>query len=205
MDYPSNSQKSKEEPSEEKDPKKVEKVISGRVVRRKKPVGRKFSEVFFGGTAKDVWSFVVADVLIPAAKDMISDSFSQGIDRMLYGDRAPGGRSKSKMAGYVNYSRPAARRTYEDPRPAMTRKGRATHNFDEIILDSRGEAEEVIDRLFDLTSRYEVATVADLYELVGISGSYTDDKWGWMDLRGASVSRVRSGYLLDLPRPEPID
>jgi hypothetical protein len=72
-------------------------------------------------------------------------------------------------------------------------------------LATRVEAEEVIDRLFDVVSRYETATVADLYEMVGVTGNYTDDKWGWTDLRGASVQRVRNGYLLDLPRPEPLD
>jgi len=87
----------------------------------------------------------------------------------------------------------------------MSRRGRASHDFDEIILATRVEGEEVIERLFDLVSRYEAATVADLYELVGVSGNYTDDKWGWTDVRGSGVTRVRNGYLLDLPKPEPID
>lgn len=87
----------------------------------------------------------------------------------------------------------------------MSRRGRSTHDFDEIILATRVEAEEVVDRLFDLVGRYESASVSDLYSLVGISGNFTDEKWGWTDLRGAGVERVRNGYLLDLPRPEPLD
>ena len=79
------------------------------------------------------------------------------------------------------------------------------HDFNEIILGTRVEAEEVIDRLFDLLSKYDNASVADLYELVGITANFTDEKWGWTDLRGASVAKVRNGYLLDLPRPEPLD
>jgi hypothetical protein len=86
----------------------------------------------------------------------------------------------------------------------MSRMARSRHDFDEIVLQSRTEAEEVIDRLFDLVSRYDTATVADLYELVGIQGSHTDHKWGWTDLRGADVSRTRDGYLLDLPDPIPL-
>ena len=83
----------------------------------------------------------------------------------------------------------------------MSRQARARHDFDEIVLDSRVEAEAVIDRLFDLVSRYESATVADLYEIVGLSSTHIDHKWGWTDLRGAGVSRIRDGYLLDLPEP----
>jgi hypothetical protein len=87
----------------------------------------------------------------------------------------------------------------------MSQRGRAKHDFDEIVLDQRAEAEEVIDRLYDVVSRYEQATVADLYDLVGLSSTHTDHKWGWTDLRGAGVSRIRDGYLLDLPDPEPLD
>jgi hypothetical protein len=54
-------------------------------------------------------------------------------------------------------------------------------------------------------SRYESASVADLYELVGLSSVHTDNRWGWTDLTGAGVSRIRGGYLLDLPEPEPLD
>jgi hypothetical protein len=87
----------------------------------------------------------------------------------------------------------------------MSQRGRAKHDFDEIVLDQRAEAEEVIDRLYDVVSRYEQATVADLYDLVGLSSTHTDHKWGWTDLRGSGVSRIRDGYLLDLPDPEPLD
>ena len=37
---------------------------------------------------------------------------------------------------------------------------------------------------------------ADLYDLVGINGSYTDNKYGWTHLRSTDVQRVRDGYLL---------
>jgi hypothetical protein len=87
----------------------------------------------------------------------------------------------------------------------MSQRGRAKHDFDEIVLDQRAEAEEVIDRLYDVVNKYEQATVADLYDLVGLSSTHTDHKWGWTDLRGAGVSRIRDGYLLDLPDPEPLD
>jgi hypothetical protein len=72
------------------------------------------------------------------------------------------------------------------------------------VLTSRAEAEDVIDRLFDLVGKYDTASVADLYELVGFDSAHTDYKWGWTDLRGAGVAKVREGYLLDLPDPTPI-
>lgn len=212
-DYPTNSRRPKPEASDQ--PKKITKVVEGDVVRRKKTLGRKFKETFMGGDTKGVWEYIMLDVLVPAAKDMIADAASQGVERMVFGEarstsRRTGQRPSSGVNGYVSYNRyssPVGRSSASgrDERPTMSRRGRASHDFDEIILATRVEAEEVIDRLFDLVSRYETATVSDLYELVGVSGNYTDDKWGWSDIRGAGVTRVRNGYLLDLPRPEALD
>ena len=190
------------------DEKKIEKVVEGSVLRRKKPLSKRFLDTFVGGDARGVVGYVMLEVLLPAAKDMVADAVSQGVERLIFGEARstsrrtgyrPGG-----IGGYTSYNRmssspPAGRR--DEPR-SISRTARARHEFDEIILATRVEAEEVIDRLFDLVSRYETATVADLYELVGISGNYTDDKWGWTDLRGAGARRIRNGYLLDLPRPE---
>lgn len=86
----------------------------------------------------------------------------------------------------------------------MSRSAQATHNFDEIILESRAEAETVLERLIDTIDTFDVATVSDLYDLVGISGSFVDSQWGWTDLRDASLRRVRDGYLLNLPKTDRI-
>lgn len=213
MDYPSNSRRARdgEEPPKV-EPKKVTKVTQGEVVRRKKPLGKRFAETFVGGDARGVWGYVVLDVLVPAAKDMVADAFSTGIERMLFGEtRGVHRRSRhGGSSGYVSYNRFSSgsspyRDGPNDVRRQMSRRGRSQHDFDEIILETRVEAEEVIDNLFELVSQYESATVADLYELVGITGSYTDNKWGWTDIRGAGVTHVRNGYLLDLPRPDLLD
>lgn len=210
VDYPSNSRHpQRDEPDKDK---KIEPVVSGEVLRRKKPLGKRFAETFVGGDARSVGSYVFLDVLIPAAKDAIADAFTTGIERMLFGETRSSTRRgharSSGPSGYVSYNRfsssPGSPSRREEPR-GPSRRARASHDFDEIILATRVEAEEVIDRLFDLVSRYETATVADLYELVGVTANYTDDKWGWADIRGAGVTRVRNGYLLDLPKPEPLD
>lgn len=205
-EFPGNRSKDKEHARHHREPeKKVERVAQGEVLRRKKPLGRRFRDTFFGGDARGVWEFITGDVLIPSLKDTIADVVTQGIERMIFDDvrssSRRGGRYRDPR-GHVRYDRYSSR---DEPRN-MSRRSRASHDFDEIILDSRVEAEEVVDRLFDLVSKYESATVGDLYELVGVSGNYTDNKWGWDDLRGAGVTRLSSGgYLLDLPRPIPLD
>ncbi len=206
-EFPSNSHKSKE-PEAPREP-KVQKVVEGTVERRKTPLGRRLAETFMGGDAKSVSRYVVLDVLLPAAKDMVADAVSQGIERMLFGEvRSVGRRTGTRPSGsngYVSYNRfsgPSGRR--EEPRQ-MTDRARARFEFDDIILPTRVEAEEVINQLFLLIQKYDAVTVADLYDSVGITPKYTDEKWGWTDLRGLGATRVRNGYLLDLTRPEPLD
>jgi len=215
--YPANSHKAKTvEPETTPNPKKIEKIVEGDVVRRKKPLGKKFASVFLGGEASSVWEYILTDVLVPAAKDVISDAFSQGIDRFLFGDSRPSSRRsnhRSSNSGYTSYNRYTSSNNTvpgwakrDEPRTNLSSRARATHDFDEIILATRQEGDEVLERLYDLISTYKAASVADLYELVGVSSSYTDDKWGWTDLHGANVSRIRSGgYLLNLPKPESLD
>jgi hypothetical protein len=216
MDFPSNSKSEKvlsPEQEESTEEKVVLKVVTGNVVRRKKPLGNRFMETFFGGDGHSVVDYVIKDVLLPAAKDMVADAVSQGIERMIFGEsRAPGGRRASARGinnGPVNYGRysatsPVRKDPREESRP-ISRRSRSSHDFDEIILATRGEADEVIDKLYDMLQRYGTVSVSDLYELVGSSASYTDEKWGWTDLRRAGVTRTRNGYLLNLPAPEPLD
>lgn len=203
-EFPSNSHKQKAK-DEKPEPKKVEQVTSGTVVRRQKTLDKRIYEHL-----KTALQFVMIDVILPMTKDMVADAVSQGAERMIFGEarstsRRTGGRP-SGSNGYVSYNRYSPntpRDSHRDePRNQISRRARSTHDFGEIILATRVEAEEVIDRLFDLVSRYEMATVSDLYDLCGISGNFTDEKYGWTDIRGADFHRVRNGYLLDLPKPE---
>ena len=204
-EFPPNSDASKRETPQDQS-KDLKQVTSGEVRRKKKSLRKQFSETFVAGDVKTAVQYMVLDVLLPAAKDMVWEAVSEGFHKLIFGDssrRRGSTPPQSGPMGYVQYNRYS--RSMSSPQRAMSRQARARHNFDEITLESRAEAEQVIDQLFDVVSRYESATVADLYELVGLSSAHTDHKWGWTDLRGAGVSRTRNGYLLDLPEPNPLD
>ena len=51
---------------------------------------------------------------------------------------------------------------------------------------------------------YGVVSVADMYDLCGMTCNYTDNKYGWKSLARADISRVRDGYMIKLPKAEPI-
>lgn len=204
-EFPPNSEKSKRGVP---DGKNISPVVSGSAVRRKRSLRKQFKETFVAGDARTAIQYVIFDVLLPAAKDMVVEGVSQGFEKLIYGESRRRGSTRpySGPTGNIQYNRYSTGPSRQTgPQRAISRQARTRHNFDEIVLDERHEAEEVIDRLFDLVSRYESASVADLYELVGLAAVHTDNKWGWTDLHGAGVTRVRGGYLLDLPEPEPFD
>lgn len=204
-EFPPNSEASKRVHED----KNLTRVTSGEVVRKKKSLRKRFSEAFVAGTPSMAIHYVILDVLLPAAKDMIVEAGAQGIEKLVFGESRRRGSvpPQSGQYGYVNYSRYSnpGRGGLTSPQRAMSRQARARHDFDEILLTQRVEAEEVIDQLFEVVNRYGAATVADLYELVGLASTHQDHKWGWTDLRGAGVSRARDGYVLDLPNPWPLD
>jgi hypothetical protein len=132
-----------------------------------------------------------------------------GIEMLLFGEKKGSRTTRDRGRSYVSYNSYSNRdRDRRDDRRDRDRSSvaRARHNFDDIILETRGEAEEVLSCLADLTQDYGQASVADLYDLVGITGQFTDNKWGWTDISSASATRARNGgYVLNLPKPILLD
>lgn len=202
-EYASNSHKSKEEQKETLPEKKIEKVISGTAKTKKKSEVRKFTDVFISEDMDSVKSYIFMDVIVPAVKKAISDVVTNGIDMLLYGES--GGRSNKKSTA----SRVSYRSYYDSPNdrrePRATERNRMGYSYDNIILDNRGEAEDVLTRMDELVQTYGLVSVADFYDLVGVSGNYTDNKYGWTDIRNASIVRTREGYMIKMPKALPLD
>lgn len=208
MDYQGNS-KSEKDISPKADRPKPEKIVTGEVVSRKKPLSRKFKDLFINADIKSVGSYIFSDVLIPAARNLIVDATNKGVERMMYGDRAVSRRSYG--GGRITYNSPVERgsrelqsRGYRPSAPSYSRSSSIRQNSEDLVLASREEAELVLERLSDIVNQYSVASVADLNDLVGLPTSHTDNKWGWEYLSGTTVRQVRDGYLIDFPPAEPI-
>ena len=212
QDFPANSKRAKERSDElpGDEPKRIQQVTSAEAVRRKRGVGKMFKETFIGGDARTTLEYMTTEVVIPGIRDMVFDAFQSGLERMIYGEsrikRGGSHYSPYSNVGHVNYQGMSSNRPPPTSNRMLSQRSRARHDFGEIVIQSRQEAEEVLDRLFDELSRYGSVPVSVLYELTGIQSSHTDHKWGWNSLRGSKVARLRTGgFLLDLPNPEPLD
>lgn len=214
MDYAGNSRKERDKSEKKQKPEKekIEKVVSGEVVQKPKGIGRKFKDVFFGGDAKHAASFVASDVLLPALRNLIVDMVTKGAERLIYGEsmrRRSGIPYDSRYQGGVQYNRPLfpSDPRSRDPRQNMVpvaRNRQNRHEMNDVIVGTKEEAELVVERLVDILDKYEVASLADLYDLLGLQTSHIDNKWGWTYLGSVQIRQIRQGYLLELPPLEEI-
>lgn len=197
-DLKPNSDKYKERTKKESE-KNLERIVTGNVSVKKKNDIQKFAETFVKEDLNTVKSYIWTEVLLPAFKAVISDS----VNMMLYGETSRNRKTNNRRASQVSYSsyydRPNDRREPNYVRSA------SRYIFDDLKFEDRGDADEVLSTLDDLLNRYPSVSIADLNELVGITGRYTDNKYGWTDISQAYIERTRDGYILRMPKAIPLD
>ena len=189
--YPGNSDRAKEK-------KEITPVAKARV--KRESTARKVVGEIIKEDARSVGETVLWDVIIPTVKNLISDTVTRSIESMLYGDSRP--RSRNNYSDYSGYSRPKGSRD----RPVERRERRSARQAEpernEIIFDTRSDANDVIDRMSDIIDQYGQASLADLNALIGASSNFIDDNWGWTDMGSFNVRQVRDGFMLTHDEPQ---
>lgn len=180
--------------------KKITQVTQAKT--REQPLGKKIAEALLPSDVRDIKTYLIFDVLIPQVKDAFMDLLNVA----FYGEsrrRAPSSRAKyytNERTSYSNYYRYGDR-----DRDRREERSRRSNDIPEIICDTRLDAQDVIEEMNNLIDEYENVSVGDLNQIVGITGTPQDEKFGWYDISSAKVRRCADGYLVDLPRPRPLD
>ena len=201
---PDNSHKSRNEKKTasemtKPDEKRAEKIVHGKVKTKENGM-RKLTDIFISEDVSNVKNYILFDVVVPALKKAIYDLVVGTLDMSLYGGHGSGKRPTADRVSYRDYNDISRRdnRSYDSTR---TNSG---YSYDDIVLETRGEAEAVLSRMDEIMEEYEIVRVADLYDLVGVSCEHTDNKYGWTNIRNAKIVRVHDGYKIEMPRALPI-
>lgn len=205
-EYPANSHMSKEKQAvEPQSPeKRVEKVVSGKVTTRDNK-GRKLADIFISEDAANVKSYILMDVLVPAFKKLVSDIVTDGIDMILYGGSGRGGnkRRREERVSYRSYYNSDRR---DDRRESSRYDSGSRFDYDDLVFETRADAEAVRRQMLDTIDRFGVVTVADMYDMAEETAPWTANKYGWTNIRNAEPVRIRDGgYILKLPKAMAID
>lgn len=204
-EYKSNSDKSKKLAQQQIPASKpaTKKVISGKAKLKKNNSG-KFKELFVATEASDVKNYVIHDIIIPTIKKALYDILVNGAGLTLFGDAKGDKRSPGSNVSYVKYYDDRYSRNDYSPSYSRSRTG---YSYSDVIVDTRGEAEELLDRMMELINGYGIASVLDLYDMAGLRTYSTDNDYGWTRsaMREAQIVRDRDGWRLKMPRPQPIN
>ena len=161
---------------------------------------------FFAADAKTVGQHVVETILVPSLQKLLSDSVKGAIDWFIYGSKGrPNPTSGPGTVSYWrNYQVPTCGNSlyYQNNGP-MQRPG--VYSINDFKFQDRGDAEAVLMRMNEAIGRYGMVSVADFYDFIGQRCSFTDQKYGWYDLRAAQVIRYDDGFSIQFPKAQPIE
>lgn len=171
---------------------------------RKRPLHKRVRDAFLGDDDRTILEVVIQDIIKPSLRDLSFEAGQTALERVHYGSSRPYRRggppgNSSHPRNYNGISRGNGA-----PMGVESRVGRRSRDFGEMVVDVRAEAQAIREGMYAILDEYGVVTVSDMYQLAKQPTQFTDRNWGWTDLMGAPVVRVRDGWLIDLPRPEAI-
>ena len=184
-----------------KEEKKFEPVISGTVKTKKRSELTKFAGSFVSEDVHTVKNYILSDIIVPELKALIDNVISNGIHTLLYGSSSG---VKKKSGSEVSY-----RSYYERPKASKVTYASSkssSYDYDDVIFETRGDADVVLERMREIIEHYNIVCVADFYDLSNSNiGTYTDNRYGWKNLDNAKVERVSEGFVIRFPKISPID
>ena len=203
MNYKPNSHKFREaQAKKEISEKKIEKIVSGNVKTKKRSDGSKLLGIFTREDTDKIKSYIKDDVVIPNIKDVIWKIIKNGAHMLIFHEPAD---SRDRSSGSkISYNRCYDNR--DDRRNVQPARIPSRFDYDDIIFETRGDAEAVLVQMDAVIEEYGQVSVLDLYDMAGITApDYTSKKYGWTNISTARAVRDGDGYVLRLPKAMPLD
>ena len=185
-------------------PKKVKRSLMGRLV----------SGVLGPEGLPSIGAYVNDEIIKPAIKNLIFDAITSAASKAMFGDKGGPYRGGNRNTG-SSYSRPSTNysnryNNSQRPEPEERKSNRtarpARYGVDDYIIEDRYDAAHVLTSLQENADRYDVTSIADYYELIGVPSEHTDNNFGWTidTISRASIVPVRGGYVIKFPPVEVI-
>lgn len=205
--YPGNSFKQREETQEaltkavkEAKP-KIKQVAKGKV--RKQSFLKRFTRHIIEDSVESAREKTFGEIIVPGVKTLIFDTLTDMLDIMLFGGNgAPMGRyaasPRARKGGQTSYDKFYNKQTTGNGGNGGSYRD-VPYDPDDIILDTRAQANNALNELNNIIMKYGQASVANFYDIVGVTGEWTDNRYGWTSLRGAGIKPVRDGFMILLP------
>lgn len=186
---------------------KREAVATGKLSKKRTPL----KDVLLASDMSDVKKYLISDVIVPAAQNLLEDIITNGAHMLIRGTTAPPRDARGRSGGYIQYGRYSDRNQTARSRPEEHRNQR--FDLDSIIFYDKAEAVRVLAELDEIIEDYPLVKVSDVYEVSNIAPPAQATRYGWTDTRTFETVRDRvreedgwhDVWRLKLPKPMPID
>lgn len=154
-------------------------------------------------TIRQMANGLFGELVVPAVRSLVVEFVNRAVTDAVYGPQSSQVDRRATRYGRASYTpyhrgsslRNDSRGLREAPR------GSVRPQFDDILFDSRDEAEEVLGLMYQRILDYSRVTIGDLYALCGLSSNYTHEYYGWRSLAGTRVYSTPEGFVIGLPEP----
>ena len=146
--------------------------------------------VFIGGMTAGGYCVVNAALKSETFTTALKDAVAKKTTDVIYG---------------AECERPKCKVSYYDALHSSKSVNPCLEQSDDIVFETREDAKKVLDAMEDTVKKYGVVSLADVYDIAGISSpAYVANKYGWRSVGDAKVVRCRAGYYINLPKAEEI-
>ena len=190
---------------------KITPVLEKKPEKRKKGLMERLVVGFLGPDGlPGIGAYLNEEIILPSIKNIIVEAVTSGINMAVFGDHSrpssrPNVPNRTVYRPETDYASRTSR--YTSAQPAPSKRGpemirSVKYGVDEYPIESRMDANNVLTMLHEYADNYDYVSVADYYDLLGVSSVYTDHNFGWSfeEILKAVVTPLRGGgYIINLP------
>jgi hypothetical protein len=158
-----------------------------------------------------IGAYVNEEIIKPAIKNLIFDAITSAASRAMYGRTGGPYRPSGQVRNgnqypprpVTNYSKQYDQRPQPEERKPIRH---ARYDVGDFLITDRNDAANILTSLVEYADRYDVVSIADFYDLIGIAAQHTDHNYGWTidTISHATIMPVRGGFIIKFPPVEVI-
>ena len=160
----------------------------------------RLSDIFTPEDTSSVASFVFTRLIIPRLQVLAVDTINAVARAIFLGERTSEP-SRKTPGGYTSYQGYYGGEKKSAAKLSSSKKTKGSFQFQEVIVDSYGDAQLILDRLDEQLDNQGYVSVSDLYEAARLPCPFTGNYYGWENISSARIVTDSDGYLIEMPEP----
>lgn len=160
----------------------------------------RLSDIFTPEDTSSVASFVFTRLIIPRLQVLAVDTINAVARAIFLGERTSGP-SRKTPGGYTPYQEYYGEEKKPASKLSSSKKTNGSFQFQDVVVDSYGDAQLILDRLDEQLDDQGYVTVSYLYEAAGLPCPFTGNYYGWENISSARIVTDSDGYRIEMPEP----